>query len=700
MAQNRITEVKHSLKGKMLLLTIGLLVCLVINIVLSVIIQYSTNRGNVETMMNSHIDSSEVMVLSGLSYLSLAEGLPVEELPSEDISEILKGTGCDTFIIDSSGNVIASFVKSGNADTSYPQYALSSGSSIIDVNPRGQGKIRYCYAAKGLSNTSWTVLVREPSMKYYSGIISAFWINVALIAVMAFLLVVVNIIITRSVLKPMSKIRDKVFDMADGNLSGDALNTTSQDELGTLAGAVNTLAEYNKNIINDIYHTADEIANENLCVKTHAEYYGDFIPVKESLERIVSSVTEVIRNIETAGNEVSTSSSQMSSNSSILSQAANEEETTVAELNESLANVYKQINNSAEKASKAREMEMGSVASINECNEKMSRMLDAMSEINNTSSEIANIIKTIQDISFQTNILSLNASIEAARAGSAGKGFAVVAGEVGSLANKTAEAAKSTTTLIESSIKSVEHGTVIANDTAQMLGIIVDKASKNAAVVDAIAEASTKEAESVKQTLEGMNMISAAVSNIASSAPECATSAETLATQSAMLLSTVAKFTIDENAPKLPAADKPPVRPVSTARSAPQQVRTEPAKSAKKITLPDDEPDTAHEPEQSANKPVKPKAAAASVSQTPTKPSAVPAPTAVTASTPAPVPASVPAPVSVPASKPLSKPAAKPTIKLPDDEDDAAAVAPAGSVVTKATMQPVKYSIRLDSNKY
>lgn len=703
MKHEDFNEIKHSIGGKVLLLSIGIVFFLIVNTTFNVIIQYTHNRSNVEEMMSSHLDSSEVMVTSGLSYLALAEDTLVTELPPSHIEEILKGTGCDTFMLDKNGDVVASFVKSGSAaESNYSQYVQAPGASLIDVNPRAQKGVRYCYAAKSLSNTDWTVLVRENSSKYYSGIVNAFWLNAGLVVIMAVLLLLMNFIFARKVSIPMRKIKKKIVDMADGNLSGSSLNINADDELGTLAKAVDALAESQQDIINDIFYTADQIAQENLCVKPKAEYSGDYIPIKDSLERIIESVTGVIKNVETAGNELSTSSAQMSSNSAILSRAANEEEQTVHELNESLAGVHKQISRSAEQASKAREMELGSVESINECNEKMSRMLDAMRDINETSSEIANIIKTIQDISFQTNILSLNASIEAARAGAAGKGFAVVAGEVGALASKTAEAAKSTTGLIESSVKSVEHGTVIANETAEMLSVIVEKASKNVKVVDAIADASTKEAEAVSQTLEGMNRISAAVSNIASSATECAASAETLAQQSTMLLATVDKFVIDGKSPN----------PVSSVLGTPKSpkastpITPSAPKPAKKITLSDDEPEeqskTSSKPASAPNAPKqvsavsKPVSASKPAAQAP-KPSA-PAPKP---SASAPKPAAPASKSAAPAAKPVaaSKPAAsKPSIKLPDDDD--APIAPAGAVETKATMTPVKYSIHLDSNKY
>ena len=106
-------------------------------------------------------------------------------------------------------------------------------------------------------------------------------------------------------------------------------------------------------------------------------------------------------------------------------------------------------------------------------NTQMQELVKAVRDISNKSGEIGKIIKTIEDIAFQTNILALNAAVEAARAGEAGKGFAVVADEVRNLANKSGEAAKNTTSLIEESLRSIDNGQKIANETAQSLGQVL-----------------------------------------------------------------------------------------------------------------------------------------------------------------------------------------------------------------------------------
>ncbi|HOV42043.1 MAG TPA: methyl-accepting chemotaxis protein, partial [Oscillospiraceae bacterium] len=198
----------------------------------------------------------------------------------------------------------------------------------------------------------------------------------------------------------------------------------------------------------------------------------------------------------------------------------------------------------AKNAKKASALAKETFEQVDEGHKSMSRMLEAMQDINNSSEQISRIIKVIDDIAFQTNILALNAAVEAARAGAAGKGFAVVADEVRALAEKSAEAAKDTSKLIEESISNVQTGTQLAGNTAGALDKIVEMVSQVEEFINRIAEASEGQASAVEQINSGMEQITDVIQRNSATAEESAAASQELTGQANLLKEKIDKFKI------------------------------------------------------------------------------------------------------------------------------------------------------------
>lgn len=573
------------------------------------------------------------------------------------------------YLLTNDGRLLASMNGSLSAEQ------VAGYMNITDVETVSDNGRNHIVTASPIIGTDWTAVVACDAKEFLG---NAFIAVLVMIITTTISFVVGALVISKFVKRiivPLNAINGKILDMEQGKLSGDAIEVHTGDELETLADAVNSMTAYTNTIIKDIEAVSAKLAAEDLTAEPAADYIGDYAPIKSALYGIINSTSDVIRQIGASSKLVSDGSSKMSDNSTTLSQAATEQAATVEELNASIVEISSNISANADSAGKAKVLADDCMKIVNEGNVKMTDMLHAMEEINETSSQIANIIKTIEDISFQTNILSLNASIEAARAGEAGKGFAVVAGEVGQLAGKTAEAAKNTTALIKTSLTAVENGTVMANETAKMLSKIVSETDDTAKVIDKIAAASQEQADSVKQILVGMDQISTSVQMTSGSSAECAASAEELSGQAKVLLDLVQRFKIADAASEkkrkkaaraaanalksgAPAAPSAPAAPAAEKKEAPAAKPAESAENAKSVSENPAAKPAQNAPEKPAEKP-KAAAPAAKAPAKPEAPKASPKPAA-------PAPAVSHAPVTPAAPKPASAP--KRTIVLDDDK--------------------------------
>lgn len=573
------------------------------------------------------------------------------------------------YLLTNDGRLLASMNGSLSAEQ------VAGYMNITDVETVSENGRNHIVTASPILGTDWTAVVACDAKEFLG---NAFIAVLVMIITTTISFVVGALVISKFVKRiivPLNAINGKILDMEQGKLSGDAIEVHTGDELETLADAVNSMTAYTNTIIKDIEAVSAKLAAEDLTAEPAADYIGDYAPIKSALYGIINSTSDVIRQIGASSKLVSDGSSKMSDNSTTLSQAATEQAATVEELNASIVEISSNISANADSAGKAKVLADDCMKIVNEGNVKMTDMLHAMEEINETSSQIANIIKTIEDISFQTNILSLNASIEAARAGEAGKGFAVVAGEVGQLAGKTAEAAKNTTALIKTSLTAVENGTVMANETAKMLSKIVSETDDTAKVIDKIAAASQEQADSVKQILVGMDQISTSVQMTSGSSAECAASAEELSGQAKVLLDLVQRFKIADAASEkkikkaaraaanalksgAPAAPSAPAAPAAEKKEAPAAKPAESAETAKPVSENPAAKPAQNAPEKPAEKP-KAAASAAKAPAKPEAPKASPKPAA-------PAPAVSHAPVTPAAPKPASAP--KRTIVLDDDK--------------------------------
>ncbi len=368
-------------------------------------------------------------------------------------------------------------------------------------------------------------------------------ISIVLFAVSLILGVTLCIYIIRTITEPLKEIEVASSMLADGNLSA-AITYESKDEFGSVANSVRTVIDTLRTYIFDISEKLGEISNGNLDLTIDTNYKNDFLPIKESLENIITSQSNTFSQIAISADQVNSGAEQMASSAQILASGATEQAATVEELNASIASVTEQAEQNVKFVEVASNYVLDAESGIKNSNEYMQKLNSAMKEIGDSSAKISSITKVIEDIAFQTNILALNAAVESARAGEAGKGFAVVADEVRNLAAKSAEAAKQTSDLIHNSVSTVSEGEKLANDTSRVLQEVADRALRAVDAIKKIEESSVAQTLSIEEINQGLSQVSAVVQSNAATAEESSASSEELSAQANTLKQEVNKFKV------------------------------------------------------------------------------------------------------------------------------------------------------------
>ena len=372
----------------------------------------------------------------------------------------------------------------GNQDASLRATSDETGAAEFPVD--GQTMLA---AFSPIRGTRWSLVIQVPKADYASYINGAMLVAVLATAAVLAVSILLVLRLARSISQPVRGVTDRMVALSGGDLHTAVLQVRSGDELEVLTHTLGDTVESVNRYISDIQQVLTRMADGDLTAVPQVDYRGDFTLIRSSLGAIRQSMNETILGFRNAAGRLAEMSEELSGQSTQLHQASLEQTQSTEELVDEVSRVKDRLSSVKDSSGQTRTKTAEIAQCIQDANTRMDALSRAMDGISDNAQRITQIAKAIEDVAFQTGILAINASVEAARAGSAGKGFAVVADEVRQLASRSSEAAQSAADMVSSTRAIIQTGVELTADTAGSLRNISAVSGQIGAITDQLAAA-------------------------------------------------------------------------------------------------------------------------------------------------------------------------------------------------------------------
>ena len=462
---------------------------------------------------------------TGMAYMVNREGI-VTGHPNQSLA-----LNQSTLVQLSSGNKNA-VDRVTTGETGSTEFPIDGKSMLVAFSP--------------IRGTQWSLVIQIPKSDYNSLINGAMLVSI--LATLAILVVSILLVLrlSRSISRPVKRVTDRMVALSNGDLHTEVVPVHSGDELEIMTQTLDTTLESINRYISDIQRVLTQVADGDLRTEPQVDYKGDFALIRSSLHTITQSMNETLLGFRAAAARLTDMADQMNGQSAQLHHASLEQNQSTEALVHEVTQVKERLADVTESSGQTRAQTEEITRRIQSANEQMSALSSAMDDISTNAQQITKIAKDIEDIAFQTNILSLNASVEAARAGAAGKGFAVVADEVKQLAAKSAKAAQSAAKMVSNTQAIIQTGVALTGDTAGSLYAISDVSTQISAISDQLTAAVQGQEHALAVMEERIDAISAIADRNLQNAGETEQSSASLAREAEALQSQVQKFILKE----------------------------------------------------------------------------------------------------------------------------------------------------------
>lgn len=499
----------------------------------------------------------EVPVINDGRFDGVVYGAISADFLSDIVINLSMGSSGVAYVLDNRGNVIghrdASVVEEGSNMIEAAK-TDSSAADVAAVNQRmiegetGFGEYQFYgdnklvgFAPIG-GNQEWSIAIEASQREFKSTLDRSVLLTILVVVFVVIATFPVAVWVGRSISRPIQFCVARLEKLADGDLQTPAPAVSSRDETARLTKALDATILRLNDVVQDVSHHLGRMAQGDFRENITSSYWGDFSAIEQSIRSIHSSLKETLYQISQSAGTLASSAVQVSDGAKSLSQGAAEQASAIQEISATAAGIAKSAGETVSAASEAEHFVARADAQLGVSVDFVKEMNTAMEKISRTSEEISRIIGTIENIAFQTNILALNASVEAARAGGDGKGFAVVADEVRELAAKSDEAAKATKELIEGSIAAVSEGSQAVVKVTESLDKTSSIAENVAIKMGTVAEALEHQNIAISQITEGIGQVSSVIQNTSDTSEQSAATAQKLSEQSGLMNSLVRRF--------------------------------------------------------------------------------------------------------------------------------------------------------------